>query len=219
MLGSILKDLIRSGKPQPAPKSARRRVLNVGGGSKSVRIPGHYDDWEQVLLDIDRRGSPDIVCDARELGSLPASQFDAVFCSHNLEHYYPHDGAKVLKGFLHVLKVDGFTEIKVPDIQAVMKRAVHAGMDIGDVLYDSASGPITAHDVLYGFGREIEQSGQDYYAHKTGFTPKSLHRALERAGFAAIFVFAAPEVYEAKALAFKSEPTAEQRRLLKLASA
>src|SRR6266446_7887238 len=47
--------------------------------------------------------------------ALAASQFDAVYCSHNLEHYYRHDGATVLRGFLHVLKPDGFAEIKVPD--------------------------------------------------------------------------------------------------------
>jgi hypothetical protein len=92
-------------------------------------------------------------------------------------------------------------------------------MDVGDVLYESASGPITVQDVLYGFGREIEQSGQDFYAHKTGFTPKSLHRALEHAGFTAIFLFEAPEAFEVKAFAFKSEPTAAQRRLLDLAPA
>jgi SAM-dependent methyltransferase len=219
MLGKVLRDLIRPGKFHPAPESGRRRVLNVGGGNKAIPIPRHYNGWEHLLLDIDGQMHPDIVCDARNLASLPAGQFDAVYCSHNLEHYYPHDGASVLKGFLHVLKVDGFVEIRVPDIQAVMRHVVQSGMDIGDVLYESALGPITVRDVVYGYGKEIEQSGKDFYAHKTGFTAKSLHRALESAGFAAIFVLEAPEAFEAKAYAFKSEPTAEQRRLLDLAPA
>jgi SAM-dependent methyltransferase len=200
MLGKVLRDLIRPGKSHPAPESGQRRVLNVGGGNKAIPIPRHYNGWEHLLLD-----------------SLPAGQFDAVYCSHNLEHYYRHDGASVLRGFLHVLKADGFAEIRVPDIQAVMRHVVQSGMDIGDVLYESAVGPITVRDVVYGYSKEIEQSGKDFYAHKTGFTAKSLHRALESAGFAAIFVLEAPEAFEAKAFAFKSEATTEQRRLLDLA--
>src|SRR5206468_11111569 len=122
MLGSVLRDLIRP-RTTDAADLSRRRVLNVGGGNKRIPIPKHYDGWEHLLLDIDRRGNPDVVCDPRQLDSLPAGQFDAVYCSHNLEHYYPHDGAKVLAGLLHVLKSDGFTEIRVPDIQAIMRRA------------------------------------------------------------------------------------------------
>ena len=218
MLGSILKDLIRTGSNKPAAQSTRRRVLNVGGGSKAIRIPGHYDSWEHVLLDIDGRGKPDVVCDARRLDTLPAGQFDAVYCSHNLEHYYPHDGAKVLKGFLHLLKADGFAEIRVPDIQAVMLRVVHSGMDISDVLYESAAGPVSAHDVLYGFGKEIVQSGQDFYAHKTGFTLKTLRRALDLAGFSNVFAFEMPDAFELRAFAFVSKPTSQQRGLLGLPS-
>ncbi len=216
MLGKVLRDLIRPGKPAEAPESARLRVLNVGGGTKAIAIPGHYAGWDHLLLDIDVRRSPDIVCDARDLQTLPPATFDAVYCSHNLEHYYVHDGAKVLKGFLHVLKADGFAEIRVPDIQAVMQRVVQSGMDIGDVLYESAAGPITVRDVLYGYGKEIEQSGQDFYAHKTGFTPKLLHQALERAGFAVIHVLATPEAFEVRGVGFKSQPVAEQLRSLNL---
>ena len=219
MLGSILKDLIHPRKAETAAESGRRRVLNVGGSSKAIPIPGHYDGWEHVLFDIDRRLGADLVGDARKLGKVPPAQFDAVYCSHNLEHYYPHEVALVLHGFLHVLKPGGFAEICVPDIQAVMQKVVQSGMGVGDVLYDSSLGPITPHDVLYGFGKEIEESGQDYYAHKTGFTPILLRGVLDRAGFAAAFVVAAPEVFEVSAFAFKSEPTAEQRRLLKLPAA
>ena len=92
-----------------------KKVLNVGGGSKQIQLPFAYDGFEHVLLDIDPRGSPDIVCDARNLTTLDAGQFDAVYCSHNLEHYYRHDVQKVLTGFLHVLKDNGFVHIQVPD--------------------------------------------------------------------------------------------------------
>jgi hypothetical protein len=204
VLGSVLRDLFRPAKDSTPPA---RRVLNVGGGSKSIPIPPHYAGWEHVLLDIDARAGPDIVCDARKLESLQPHQFDAVYCSHNLEHYHRHDGVAVLRGFLHVLKSDGFAEIRVPDLQAVMRHAVEAGLELESLLYESPAGPIAVHDVIFGFGKEIESSGSDFYAHKTGFSSKSLCTALERAGFAKVWVPAVPLAFEIHAFAFKSEPT------------
>ena len=188
----------------------------MGGGSKKIPIPPHYADWQHVLLDIDPRGQPDVVCDARELPVLPASQYDAVYCSHNLEHYYKHDGVKVLKGFLHVLKPDGFAEIHVPDIDCVMRHVVESHLDIDDVLYQSPSGPIAVSDVIYGWARQIETSGVDFYAHKTGFTTRSLQSLLLVSGFPHVYMSASEEAFEIKAIAFKREPTAAQRDLLGL---
>ena len=71
-------------------------------------------------------------------------------------------------------------------------------------------------DVIYGLGREIEQSGRDFFAHKTGYTPRTLGQTLEHAGFRAIFLFASPDAYECRALAFKSIPTPLHQTLLKL---
>src|SRR5204863_5017409 len=137
--------------PQNAPS-----VLNVGGANKQIAIPDHYNGWNHLLLDIDPASGADVICDARELETFDPEQFDAVYCAHNLEHYYRHDGAKVLRGFQHVLKPDGFVEIRVPDLQSVIQRVVESKMDLEDVLYVSASGPITALDVIYGYGKEIE---------------------------------------------------------------
>ena len=196
--------------------AAPRRVLNVGGGSKTIPIPPHYAGWDHLLLDVDAAAAPDVVCDARELAALPAAQFDAVYCSHNLEHYYPHDAKRVLAGFLHVLKIDGFAEIRVPDLHAVMLRVMRGGLEMRDTLYTSALGPITVQDVVYGLGREIEQSGRDFYAHKAGYTPRTLGITLEEAGFAPIFLFASPEAFECRALAFRGPPSALHQQLLKL---
>ena len=77
-----------------------KKVLNVGGNSKAIQLPPQYSNFNHILLDIDPKGSPDIVCDARKLTTLDATQFDAVYCSHNLEHYYRHDVSLVLAGFL-----------------------------------------------------------------------------------------------------------------------
>jgi hypothetical protein len=60
------------------------KLLNVGGGSKLHSIPDYYTGWEHDLLDIDPRGQPEIVLDARELHTLPPATYDSVYCAHNL---------------------------------------------------------------------------------------------------------------------------------------
>lgn len=181
-----------------------RTVLNVGGNTKEIPLPPQYAGFEHLLLDIDPRGSPDILCDARKLKTLEPGRFDAIYCSHNLEHYYRHDVKEVLSGFLHVLKDGGSAQIRVPDIEDVMRVTIERGLDIDDILYNSQAGPIMVVDVLYGYGVEIERSGQDFFAHKTGFTQKSLTSALKKAGFGKIYSGAGD--LEIDALAFKGVP-------------
>jgi tetratricopeptide (TPR) repeat protein len=196
---------------------AARQVLNVGGGSKGVALPPHFQDWKQLLLDIDPRVGADLVCDARALReAADANAFDAVYCSHNLEHYYRHDVDKVLQGFLHVLKREGFAEIRVPDIGELIKLLARNELDIEQEIYKANVGSITAHDMFYGYAPEIEASGQDFYAHKTGFSRDSLLRALRTNGFGEIY-FAPPlALLELHAFAFKTKADGAQRAALGL---
>src|SRR5450631_3111153 len=85
-----------------------KKVLNVGGNDKAISIPPCFDGWKHDLLDIDPTVKPDILCDARELWKMPPRQYDAIYCSHNLEHYFAHDVLNVLKGFRLMLKKEGF---------------------------------------------------------------------------------------------------------------
>jgi hypothetical protein len=193
-----------------------KKVLNVGGNSKAIPLPPVYDGWEHVLLDIDPKGRPDVLCDARDMLGLPGSEYDAVYCSHNLEHFFQHDVRKVLLGFLHVMKPDGFAHVVVPDVEGVMRAAVQRNLDITDILGHSQAGPIKVRDVIYGLESQIERSGQDYFAHRTGFSAKSLASALEAAGLSHVFVGANGDKFEITAFAFRSEPSEENCRLLKL---
>ena len=194
-----------------------KKVLNVGGNSKAIPLPPQYAGFEHLLLDIDPTGKPDIVCDARQLGTLDGLQFDAVYCSHNLEHYYRHDVPKVLAGFLHVLKDGGVAHIRVPDIGEVMRVSIEKGLDIEDELYQSALGPIMVMDVIYGYTVQIERSGQDFFAHKTGFTQKSLLKALYLAGFTRMYsIQGEGQSLEVNMLAFKGEPGPEMKALFSL---
>lgn len=196
---------------------AARKVLNVGGNSKAIPLPDFYAGWEHHLLDIDPTGKPDILCDARELATLAPAQYDAIYCSHNLEHYYHHDVEKVLAGFCHMLKPDGFAHIRVPDMAEVMRRAVEESLDIEDALYQSPMGPISVLDVMYGHAGQIERSGCEFFAHKTGFTRKSLAAALARGGFKHAHISA--QSLELGAFAFKQAPPQALLEMLGLAGA
>jgi hypothetical protein len=190
----------------------KRRVLNVGGNSREIALPSQYDGWENVLLDIDPKVNPDVLCDARLMTKLPAGMYDAVYCAHNLEHYYRHEVPNVLAGFSHVLKDSGFAHIVVPDIGELMRSVIAQGLDLDDVFFQSPVGPITALDVMYGLGAEIEKSGNDFFAHKTGFTQKSLPSMLVRCGFP--HVFSGGGNVEVVAFAFKFKPDEFARKLV-----
>lgn len=184
-----------------------RKVLNVGGNNKAIAIPDLFEGWQHDLLDIDPRVNPDVLGDARELWRLPPRQYDAIYCSHNLEHYHKHDVPKVLKGFRMILKKDGFAMIKVPDLRQVMQQVIDEDLDIDDILYHCTAGPILVSDVFFGWHRMIEKSGNDFFAHKTGFSLRSLERTLKDNGFPIVISFTAP--LEIIAFAFMQQPGGE----------
>jgi len=158
----------------------------------------------QDVLDIDPRTKPAICCDALNMRDYVArASYDAVFCCHNLEHYHAHHVPVVLAGMLHALKPGGFVEIRVPDILAAIKTMQFHNADLEDVLYLSPGGPISTLDVIYGWRLEIARSNQPWYAHKTAFTPKSLHRVLTEAGFNPVEIYKCEEIYELQAIAYK----------------
>jgi predicted SAM-dependent methyltransferase len=190
-----------------------KSVLNVGGGTRQIAIPPRYGGWKHVLLDIAPSGDADLVMDARELAArVPAESYDAVYCAHNLEHYHRHDAARVLAGFLHVLRPGGFAEVRVPDLLQLMRIVVDNKLDVDDTIYHTGPNqdvPILVRDVIYGYHVEIERSGQDFYAHKTGFSPKSLGRLLEACGFGMVII-GADVPLEITAFAFKGVVPAEE---------
>lgn len=165
----------------------QRRLLNVGAQSRTIALPNAYDTFEQVLLDLDPGVGADLVLDVRDLHTLEPGQFDAVYCSHNLERVRQHEVPQVLSGFRHVLRPGGLAHIIVPDLQELMLACVQQGIDLDGLLYESPMGPITPLDVLYGHGGIMAQSGQDYYAHRTGFSRRTLANVVEASGFGPMF--------------------------------
>jgi hypothetical protein len=117
----------------------------------------------------------------------------------------------VLAGFNHVLKPAGHAYIQVPDIQQLMQHVVAEKLDILgilDVLYQSRMGPIRVCDVLHGHQGMIEDSGEEYFAHKMGYTPSSLQTLVLSAGFAVAALSVSS--LNVMAIAFIQQPTEQE---------
>lgn len=181
-----------------------KTVLHVGCGPLNITsLPAFFQDgeWEELRLDIDPSVNPDIVASLQDLSIIEDGSVDAVYSSHNIEHVWGFEVPVVLAEFHRVLSEDGLAAVLCPDLLSVA-NAMAAG-DLYSPLYQSAAGPISALDVLYGHGAALA-SGRHYMAHKTGFTSQSLAGALRLANFRRVFV-ARDNCFGLHAVAFKSD--------------
>ena len=194
--------------PASSPESdgglhARKTVLNVGCGPRAVTIIGSVfpaDEWREIRLDIDPGVAPDIVASMTDMAPVPDGTVDAVWSSHNLEHLFPHEVPLALREFLRVLRPGGQLLLAVPDLQTVAKRVAEDRLD--DALNMSSAGPITPLDVIYGYGAAIA-TGRHFMAHRTGFTARTLGKALQAAGFEPVVLQRKVEAYELRGKAFR----------------
>jgi len=182
-----------------AHQSVDKTVLNVGGCSKNIPLPDTYRGWRHVLLDIEPGPDVDVVLDARKLMDLGAGyEYDAIYCSHALEHFEPEDVPTVLAGMEYVLRCGGTVEIRVPDGDAIDDLVEMVGLH--GVAYESPSGPITPYDMIHGHQASVA-AGQTHMAHHIVFTARSLRAALRAAGFTGVKVGREPQSYELVATA------------------
>jgi len=162
-----------------------KTLLNVGCGfSNKSELKGFdNDDWEEIRLDIDSTVKPDIVGTLTDMSLVETGSVDAVYSSHNIEHIYPHEVRIALKEFYRVLKDDGIVVITCPDLQSVCEAVVND--KLLEPLYEAENGhQISPIDILYGWRLPISQ-GNEYMAHKGGFTYSVLNTAFFEAGFKA----------------------------------
>jgi SAM-dependent methyltransferase len=165
----------------------RERVLvNVGCGPlNGSKLPGYFNGWQQLRVDVDAAVKPDILADLTDLSAIPDGSADAVWASHCVEHLYEHEVAPALREFRRVLRDDGFACVIVPDLQTVASYLVADRLH--EPLYESEAGPVTAHDILFGFGAAIA-SGRTAMAHRCGFTPGMLRRCFEKLPFGEVLL-------------------------------
>jgi SAM-dependent methyltransferase len=172
----------------PAP----RIVINVGcGPAGGARLPAFFSAWRQIRVDVDPAVEPDVVASATDLSAFAAGSAAAIWSAHCIEHLYAHDVTRALAEFHRVLAEDGFACIIVPDLQTIAQYIVADRLH--DVLYTSPAGPVTAHDVLFGFGPALAQ-GRASMAHRCGFTPTVMLRRLDEARFAEIVLRRRPSL-------------------------
>jgi hypothetical protein len=93
--------------------------------------------------------------------------------------------ALALAEFRRVLREDGFLCVIVPDLQTVAQYV--AADRLHETLYQSPAGPVTPHDIFFGFGAAIA-SGRTSMAHRCGFTPSMLQRCFNGLPFGEVLL-------------------------------
>ncbi len=184
------------------------RFLHVGCGKKNkfqTTAGFASEEWQEIRFDIDKNVNPDIVGSIVDMAQVPNHSLDAVYSSHNIEHLYPHQVGIALKEFYRVLSEDGYLVITCPDLQEICKLV--ADDKLTDVAYNSPAGPIAPIDVIYGY-RPAIKNGNEFMAHKCGFTRKALIGSLKGAGFQVIAsIVREPPSFEIWAVASKKART------------
>lgn len=142
------------------------RVLHAGCGWGP--LPEWFPACEEVRLDACAECEPDIVASITDMGAV--GEFDIVYCSHVLEHVYPHEVPQAVSEIYRVLKPGGKAVILVPDLEDVYPTE--------DVLYVSPAGPITGLDLMYGLRTALEDN--PYMAHHCGFVSDTLRDSLKQ---------------------------------------
>ena len=181
-----------------------KNLLHVGCGYNTKKnILKYYDDeWKETRVDINPDVKPDILGTMTDLSNVQSNFYDSIFSSHNIEHVYMHEVSIVLKEFYNVLKQNGFLVITCPDIKSVSRLVIED--KLLETAYESPAGSINPADMIWGHGKSIKK-GNEFMAHKCGFTKKTLMNALTEAGFKSVAGVEVPEHFELWAIAQKNK--------------
>ncbi|MCX7946724.1 MAG: methyltransferase domain-containing protein [Hydrogenophilus sp.] len=167
----------------------RRVALHLGCSGGSLRQVNETlfrsTEWQEIRVDLDVGVQPDWLRSIDDLDEAPPESVDLIYCSHALEHLPRHRGNIALQQWRRLLRQEGVLWVVVPDLGSAAAAILHQGLE--SPLYFSPVGPICAHDLLYGFGREIE-AGNELMAHRSGYTAQVLSEALVKAGFGSVWV-------------------------------
>ena len=191
-----------------------KTFLHVGCGPKpkSTCLGFNNDNWREIRFDIDKDVNPDLVGTLTDMNSVETGTFDAIYSSHNIEHIYSHEVPIALREFYRVLKEDGIVVITCPDLQSLGEALTQD--KLFETLFEAITVPeghkvpITAFDVLFGYQEKVE--GNEYMAHKGGFTYSTLDRAFYEAGFKVRVGGRRPEACDLYLVAFKQKKSEEE---------
>jgi SAM-dependent methyltransferase len=198
----------------PAKRARPRRplLINAGCGARGgASLPPLFDDWRQLRVDVDPATEPDILTSVTDLSAIGSACADAVWSAHCIEHLFAHEVPSAIAEFRRVLRQDGFACVIVPDLQAIAQWIANDRLQ--EAIYQSAAGPVTAHDMLWGFGPAIEL-GHSAMAHRCGFTPTVLLQRLSECGFPEVVLRRRPTLELAGLALRRPSSSPEERDLL-----
>ena len=188
-------------------------LLHIGCGPrrKAHTTAGFQGpEWEELRFDIDPSVAPDIVGTMTDMSGVADASVDAIFSSHNIEHLYAHEVEIALKDFARVLRPEGFAVITCPDLQSI--AGLVAQGKLIEPIYQSAEGPISPIDMIYGHRAALAQ-GNHFMAHRCGFTLMVLLAVLRASGLANTVAVARPKSFDLWAVASKTLDETALRRL------
>lgn len=161
-----------------------KTILNVGFGGSKIPEQLYTEDlteYREISLDIDKMHNPDILADIYNISHIPDKFADVAYSSHMIEHIHYFKVPTVIKELLRVVKDDGFVRFITPNMKTVAIRL--ASGKILDTVYDSAGGPISAMDMLYGSRYHTHRHSSDFMVHKCGFTKEVFEDLAEKHNF------------------------------------
>ncbi len=161
-----------------------KTILNVGFGGSKIPEQLYTEDlteFREISLDIDKMHNPDILADIYNISHIPDKFVDVAYSSHMIEHIHYFKVPTVIKELLRVVKDNGFVRLITPNMKTVAIRL--ASGKILDTVYDSAGGPISAMDILYGSRYHTHRHNSDFMVHKCGFTKEVFEDLAEKHNF------------------------------------
>lgn len=168
-------------RPEPLKPTNTKTVLNVGAGTNKMvdhMFAEDLQDYAELSLDIDSRHKPDIIADICDISHIPDKFVDVVYSSHMIEHIHYFKVPSVIKELVRIVKDNGFVRLVTPNMKTIADRL--ATGKILDVVYESAGGPITTMDILYGSRYHTHKHNSDFMVHKCGFTKEVFEQLAEQ---------------------------------------
>jgi SAM-dependent methyltransferase len=87
------------------------RALDVGAGRNPLQV---RTQDELVTVDFESEADADVVADVATTWPFDECEFDLVYMSHIVEHFYPRDRDAVLRHVYRSMKEEGLLFIRVP---------------------------------------------------------------------------------------------------------
>lgn len=163
----------RYDRPEPLTPTIDNTILNVGFGGiaiKDLLYTEVFDGMREISLDIDNKFNPDILADVTDISHVPDNYVTCAYTSHMIEHIDYFKVPSVIRELLRVCKPGGYVRILTPNLQSIGEKV--ASGDLLDVVYDSAGGPISPIDIIYGHRHSVHRNRVDFMRHRTGFSKK-----------------------------------------------